>query len=409
MTLLYELRESLAFSWDALRANKLRSVLTTLGIIIGVVTVTMMGTAINGLHAAFVRSVSAIGADVLYVERRAWLNDSAAEWRRSEKRPPITLAQARAVARQLTQARAVAPVARSGMPVRYRTRTSIRVDVVGTTEQFQITSGVTVEFGRFLSAGEVQGNRPVCVIGAQVATNLFPLETPLGKKVRLRDSMFEVVGVLEKQGSLLGLFSLDNQVIVPIGQFVSEFWNDPDCALQVKARQLTNLEETKEELRGVLRKVRHVRPVDADDFAINQQEQFIKLFNKVTAVIASAGLFVTGLSLFVGGIGIMNIMFVTVAERTREIGIRKALGAKRRAILGQFLFEAMLLCLLGGAFALALAWPATLALRTVLPARLSLSMAGLALLVAALTGVISGLAPAWRAARMNPVEALRHE
>jgi putative ABC transport system permease protein len=406
---LVELREGLAFAWDAIRANKLRSLLTTLGIVIGVVTVTLMGTAIDGMHRAFVKSVSAIGGDVLYVQRRDWFINSHAEWRRMEKRRPISLLQARAVERQLKQARAVAPVVEAGLPIKFRNRESLSVRVVGTTEQFLFTSGVNVEQGRFLTTGEVEGGRPVCVIGVQVATNLFGAESPLGQKVRLALTTFEVVGVLEKQGSLLGMISLDNQVIIPIKTFVSSFWSDPDCTIQVKAIRLDQLEETKEELRGVMRKLRRVPPGEPDDFAINQQEMFIKMFDKVTGVIGTAGLFVTGLSLFVGGIGIMNIMFVSVAERTREIGLRKAIGAKRRSILLQFLLEAVSICLLGGLLALALAYPLTLAMRTLLPATLSLPIAGLALLVAALTGVVSGFLPAWRAARMNPVDALRNE
>jgi putative ABC transport system permease protein len=162
-------------------------------------------------------------------------------------------------------------------------------------------------------------------------------------------------------------------------------------------------------LRNLMRRIRHVPPGQPDDFAINQQDQFIEMFHRIAGTIAGIGLFITGLSLFVGGIGIMNIMFVSVAERTREIGIRKAIGAKRRTILLQFLIEAASICLLGGLIALAIAWPLTLAIQTVMPATLSLFVVSVALLVSLLTGVISGFLPAWRAARMNPVDALRAE
>jgi putative ABC transport system permease protein len=158
-----------------------------------------------------------------------------------------------------------------------------------------------------------------------------------------------------------------------------------------------------------MRRIRRLAPDQSDDFSINQQDQFIKMFHKLGGTIATVGLFITGLSLFVGGIGIMNIMFVSVAERTREIGIRKAIGAKQRTILVQFLSEAASICLLGGLIALAIAWPLTLLLQLVLPATMSLPVVGIALLVSLLTGVLSGFFPAWRAARMNPVDALRNE
>ncbi|PYJ00039.1 MAG: hypothetical protein DME25_21610, partial [Verrucomicrobia bacterium] len=321
-----------------------------------------------------------------------------------QKRRIITLAQARALEKQLTLARAVTPLADWGLRVQYQKHRSDNVDVIGTTEQFRVTGGVSVAQGRFLSPPEVESGRPVCVIGYQVATNLFPREPATGKKVSIGERTFEVVGVLEKQGSFLDGESLDNQAIVPLKQFTAAFWSYPDYTIQVKVK-----EEAKEELRSVMRKIRHLKPREPDDFAINQQDQFVRMFHRVTATIASIGFFITGLSLFVGGIGIMNIMFVSVAERTREIGIRKALGARRRTILVQFLIEAAGICLIGGLVALGLAWPLTLLMQKLMPAVLSLIVVSIALLVALVTGVLSGFFPAWRAARMNPVDALRSE
>jgi putative ABC transport system permease protein len=169
------------------------------------------------------------------------------------------------------------------------------------------------------------------------------------------------------------------------------------------------MDDAREELRTVLRRLRHLTPEAPDNFSINQQDQFLEMFHRVAGTIGAVGLFITGLSLFVGGIGIMNIMFVSVAERTREIGVRKAIGAKRRTILLQFLIEAACICLLGGVIALAIAWPTTLLLNKVMPATLSPLIVGVALLVALVTGLLSGFFPAWRAARMNPVDALRNE
>jgi putative ABC transport system permease protein len=409
MTFFTELREGLAISWGAIRANKLRSVLTTLGIVIGIVTVTLMGTAIEGLNAAFLRSVSSLGADVFYVERFSWFNASYEDWLRSQNRREISLAHVKALARELTLAQAVAPVADWRAPVRYRKRRSDRVFIIGTTEQFLITSGFAIAQGRFLSDAEAEGGRPVCVLGWQVATNLFERESAVGNRVRIGPDSFEVVGVVEKQGSFLGQFSLDNQVFIPLPQYLTSFYPTPDYSIHVKASSLARLEDAKEELRGVLRRIRHVEPGAADDFAINQQEQFISTFHRVAGTIAAVGVFITGLSLFVGGIGIMNIMFVSVAERTREIGVRKAIGAKRRSILVQFLSEAASICLIGGLIGLTIAWALTFVIREHLPMSLSVPIATLAIIVSLMTGLVSGFLPAWRAARMNPVDALRNE
>ena len=294
-------------------------------------------------------------------------------------------------------------------PVKYKKRGSSSAPVVGTTEQFQITSGLTLAQGRFLTAAECDGGRPVCVIGSDLATNLFLGESPVGETISANHHDFTVVGVLDKQGGFAESGGADNEIIVPITQFTRAFWSKPDYEIQVKARSLAELDDAKEELRAVLRRFRHIAPGDPDNFAINQQDQFLDFFHKVAGTIEAVGLFITGLSLFVGGIGIMNIMFVSVAERTREIGVRKAIGAKKRTILLQFLIEAACICLIGGVIALMIAWPATLLLKKAMPAELSPGIVCISLLVSAVTGLLSGFFPAWRAARMNPVDALRNE
>jgi putative ABC transport system permease protein len=404
-----ELREGFGISWNAIRANKMRSVLTTLGIVIGIVTVTLMGTAIEGLNLAFLKSISSLGADVFYVSRFSWVNTTHEDWHRQQKRRLIRLADVEVLTSQLTQAAAVAPTAEDDATLKYKNRSSSGVTILGTTEAYLLTSGVGVSQGRFLSVPDAAGGRPVCVIGSEVATNLFRQDPPLGAHIKIGNQTMEVIGVMEKRGSFLGMFSLDNRVIIPLKQFTTAIWSNPDIGIEVKARALVQLDEAREELRQVMRRVRHLQPNQPDDFAINQQDQFVEMFNRVAGTIAIIGLFITGLSLFVGGIGIMNIMFVSVAERTREIGIRKAIGAKRRTILLQFLMEAACICLIGGLIALAIAWPLTLVVQRFLPATMSLTVVGIALLVSLVTGVVSGFLPAWRAARMNPVDALRSE
>ena len=409
MNLLAEIREGFGISWAAIRANKMRSGLTTLGIIIGIVTVTLMGATITGLDRAFLKSISALGADVFYVQRFNWLTRTQEDWLKQQKRRPIRLVEAEALAGQLTLAAAVAPAAVDTAPVKYKNRSASDVSIVGTTEEYLFTSGVEVSQGRFISPVDAAGGRPVCVLGDQVATNLFQREPPLGKKIKIRDQSYEVIGVLEKQGSIFG-DSLDNRVIIPLKQYLGSIERDPSLDVMVKAKQLVQLDEAREELRYAMRRVRRLAPSEPDDFAVNQQDQIVAMFHRVAGTVAAVGLFVTGLSLFVGGIGIMNIMFVSVTERTREIGIRKAIGARRRTILLQFLTEAACICMLGGLIALGIAWPLTLAVRRwVLPVALSPTIVVAALLVSLVTGVVSGFLPAWRAARMNPVDALRSE
>jgi putative ABC transport system permease protein len=409
MNFLTELREGLGISWGALRANKMRSALATLGIVIGIVTVTLMGAAINGLNQAFIRNISSLGANVFYVSRYNWFNTSYDDWLSMRRRPQITLTEADNLARLLTLAQAVAPTAEDSDSVKYGTRSADSVSIIGTTEAYLQTSGVDVADGRFLTTADAEGTQPICIIGNDVATNLFRGESPLGRIIRIADRSFQVVGVLQKQGMMFDN-SLDNRIVVPLRKFLKDIWSRPNIEIQVKAGPAVPLDEAQEELRQVMRRVRHLRPGQPDNFSINQQDQIVAWFHAQTAVIAIIGLFVTSLALFVGGIGIMNIMFVSVVERTREIGVRKAIGAKRRTILLQFLIEAASICFGGGMIGLGIAWVTTLAVtHWLFPASLSAGIVIIAVLVSVFTGVVSGFLPAWRAARMDPVEALRSE
>ena len=407
MNLFTEIREGLGVSWNAVRANKMRSALTTLGIVIGIVTVTLMATAIEGLDRAFVRSISAIGSDVLYIDKHSWFDHD--EWWKLRNRRDITLANAREFARLATGVLAVAPMTETYRTVKYKSRSANMVQIVGCTPETAIVGSLSITSGRFISPDESAGGRPVCVLGADLASNFFPQESPIGKKIKIEESCYEVVGVLGKIGQFLGIVNFDNRVMVPVTRYLSDLSRWPNVSITMKVMDLKQIENIKDELRGAMRRVRRLAPGAPDDFAINQQDAFIKMFKRLTGTVATVGFFITGLSLFVGGIGIMNIMFVSVAERTKEIGLRKAIGARRRTILLQFLIEAATICLFGGVVALALAYPLSLVLTRFLPTSMSLPIVAISLSVSLITGLVSGFFPAYRAARMNPVDALRNE
>jgi len=252
----------------------------------------------------------------------------------------------------------------------------------------------------------------VCVIGYDVADALFPSESPIEKSVLINGQPFRVVGVISRQGTFLGLFSLDSIVVMPLPAFQKYFSAKSDSDVLVKVKDKTRLAEARDELTGVMRRVRGLPPEKKDDFSINEQQALKSTLDPIKNSIAIAGLFITGLSLFVGAIGIMNITFVSVKERTREIGTRKALGARRRTILLQFLIESASLCLLGGFIGLGVAYVMCTGIGQAFPSfpiQFSLGLVLVSMAVSILTGLFSGFAPAWSASRLDPVAALRYE
>jgi putative ABC transport system permease protein len=250
------------------------------------------------------------------------------------------------------------------------------------------------------------------VLGSEVAKNLFPRGDALDKNIKVGGITYKVVGVLKEQGSfILGSFNPDNQAFIPIETIFKNFLGQShgSVTINVRARSPGMVEETKAEAEGIMRKVRGLTHLEDNDFSINQQEGLMNNYNSVVGVIQIAGLFITGLSLFVGAIGIMNIMFVSVKERTREIGIRKAIGAKRRTILGQFIFESSVICLVGGFIGLIFAILLSMVINQFIPTSVQYDAVVIAIVVSLITGVLAGLAPAYTAAKMDPVDALRYE
>ncbi|MCH6559635.1 ABC transporter permease [candidate division KSB1 bacterium] len=403
--------ESLKIALAAIKANKSRGVLTTLGIVIGILAVITTMTAANGLGNNFRESISALGSDVLYVSRRPWI--MTGNFFQFRNRKNLGLKEAQKLEESLKNALAINPTTNTNKNIKYKSTTLEGITIIGTTDKHMMVSASVPDQGRFLTAFDVQFKKQVCVIGAEIKERLFEEVDPINKKIKLGRFKYRVVGVMEKQGSA-GFFggpNFDRQVFVPITSFMKSYGgNNRDFNIAVKAPPNISLANFEYEVVGEMRKIRKLKPTQEDDFSINQMNQLVGAYNNVMGVIVLIGIVITGISLFVGGIGVMNIMFVSVTERTREIGIRKAIGAKRRSILTQFLFESSTICLIGGFIGLVLAFGVTaLISKFLMPASISMPIVIVAILVSVFTGVLSGFIPAFKASKLKPIEALRYE
>jgi len=403
--------ESFRIAFYAIKSNKSRAILTTLGIIIGIVAVTTTMTASNGLKNNLMESAAALGSDVFYISKMPWI--FTGNFFQFRNRPDLTFEQGEKLKKQLSNAKAVIPSTSERLNIKYRSKTMEGVPIIGTTEQQIEVIDAFPEYGRFIIPQDVQYKNYVCIIGQEIKEEMFKHVDPLNKDINIGRYKYRVIGIMEKRGSA-GFFggpNFDRQIFIPITTFMKAYGShNRRFEIAVKAPSHEGMTNFRYKLVGEMRKIRKLKPIEEDDFSINSMDTIMKAFNNIIGVIIMIGMVITSISLFVGAIGVMNIMFVSVTERTREIGIRKAVGATRRAILSQFLFESSSICLIGGMIGIILSFGIAKLLDSLLmPASVSIPIAAISIFVSIFVGVLSGLIPALKAARLNPIDALHYE
>jgi len=401
--------EAILISLSSINDNKLRSFLTLLGIMIGVTTIIFIHSVMKGTEKYIIGQLSTLGSNTLYISKFTWMENN---WRDEIKRKPLTIEQADFIRQNSGLSEYVTPVINSWCSAKYKSNEVKNIFLDGSTEEYEFTSDATPQFGRFFNYSETNRNSNVAILGYEVSSILFDGEDPVNKLIKLNGRQYTVVGVLPKKGEIFGN-SLDKQVIIPIGSLKKYFYWDRKQGVDIKVsvKDPTKINQTKEELTSLLRISRGIKPGEENDFSVNEIKQILDFLNKITQTLRLLILAIGALSLLVGGIGIMNVMLVSVTQRTREIGTRKALGATSRLIMFQFTIESVILCMVGGILGTAAGFAAAKIIGsfTPLPSTVSVSSILIGVGFSALVGIVFGYFPAKKAAKLNPIDALRYE
>jgi putative ABC transport system permease protein len=401
--------ENLRIAIEALRANKLRSVLTVIGNVVAVMSVIAVVAVIDGMNTYVSEKVLEQGLKVIYIDKFGLITNEDA-WREAMKRRDLTLLDAEALKSRSRLASEVVGQLETTKRVRAGRVELQNVRILGTTEGYETVGTYDIDQGRPLEDDDIAKRRPACLLGSELAQQLFPVVDPIGQAVRVAGYELKVVGTVAPRGNVLGQ-SQDNFVLIPYGQFQKIFGPHESITILVRARPGADFARAQDEARVLLRARRHVPIGKPDDFAITTSETYMSLYEKLTAGIYAGTIGLVAISLLVGGIVIMNIMLVAVTERTREIGIRKALGARQADLLSQFLSETVVLSLFGGVLGVLVGVALALLIRliTPLPASIQPWSVAISLIVASSVGLFFGVYPATRAAKLDPIVALRQE
>jgi putative ABC transport system permease protein len=404
--------EALKLAVAAILGHKLRSFLTLLGVIFGVATVIVVVSLIEGFNAYVDEKIADIGTNAFAVRKYSLDDFSSIEALNAARRrnKDITLEDAEALRARGGAIREVGAKADALVAVKYAATTLFRVHISATTANIAEIERIEAQAGRYFNQTEDASRKNVCFIGSDVAEKLFPVADPLGQTIRVDGKSYQVIGVGKALGSVFGQ-PRDMYVAVPLSTFLATYGSRRSLAVSVTSAGPENYQEAIDEAQAVMRTRRKLPPNEKDNFGIITPKAINELRDKIFGTIQVAAIGVTSISLVVGGIVIMNIMLVSVSERTKEIGIRKSIGARRSDIVKQFLAESTMLSLFGGAIGITIAYllAKLVAVLTPVPTALPLVAVTFALLVSASVGLISGVYPAWRAAKLDPIEALRSE
>lgn len=406
--------ESFRFAWGALRGNILRTTLSLLGVTVGIFSLILIFTAVDSLEKGIRQSLSFVGDRVIYVEKWPWIFGPSYPWWNYINRPQATFEDYEFLKGNIEGAKAVSIMARRRLTAK-RGSNSIRTTFMGVGYEHRDVADIPIEDGRYFTELETESGQNVAIIGSTVAETLFPFRDPLGLEVNLNGRKFKVIGVMRQVGEQLldDAPSNDENIFVPFKAFSKVYfvgkYDGVGASVVVKGldSESPDLKNLEGEVEGLMRRKRGLRPGQDQNFALNKPQMLADFISSIFSVITIAGSFISLFSILIGGFGIANIMFVSVRERTNQIGIQKSLGAKRSFILWQFLFEAVFLSLIGGIVGLMLVYPLTFISIGTLELQFSLKNALIGLSLASIIGVISGLWPAWSAAKMDPVTAIR--
>ncbi len=403
--------ESFLLAWHSIKVNRLRAALTLFGLSIGIFCIVTVFAAVDALEKGVRENIASLGSDVLYIQKWPWEFTSDYKWWEYMKRPVPKYIDYEIIIRKAQTVDVGAFSVSTRRNIKYKKTTFENGGIWANTYDFIKIRTFEIEDGRYFSPMEDKTGQNKCLIGSNVRKNLFGSENPIGKFIEIEGRKIEVIGIIKKEGT--GLFggSLDDLVLLPLNfaRHIFDIRNDNlNPFIMIKAKPDVPLEQMKAEVKNILRRMHALKPNQPDDFSLNQASMVISGINQIFNIINLAGWIIGGFSILVGGFGIANIMFVGVKERTNQIGIQKAIGAKNVFILSQFLFEGVILAIAGGLVGIIIVLFALLIANNLLDFSVSFTLSNFifGITVSAIVGIVSAIWPAYSASRLNPVEAI---